>query len=247
MDHVTSLNCGHQRAYCSSPSWYISMENHGGMMMSKEENSWFVLQNSLEILPAETPGSKQEELAKGMRIQHCEVFLFILASVFLHTVKSYDMGPPALLPVGRKVSSGFLSTLQIHSLGRIWTREPWVQCLVLCHKCYSSRDRPMLDCSSVSDTKKVSRCWLNDGLRERREVWEEGEWVTFNKAAEDTGRQGFKVSVCFKLNHCGSVANTWSHTSVTCDGRWQTDNTRDRVVGFIPKPAGPKQWLGREG
>jgi hypothetical protein len=40
------------------------MENHGGTM-STEENS-FVHQNSLVILPAESPGSKQEEWAKGM-------------------------------------------------------------------------------------------------------------------------------------------------------------------------------------
>jgi hypothetical protein len=39
----------------------------------------------------------------------CEVFLFILASDFLHAVKSYDMGPTALLLLRRKVCCGFLS------------------------------------------------------------------------------------------------------------------------------------------
>jgi hypothetical protein len=29
-----SLNCGHQRAYCSSPMWYMSMENHGGIIFT---------------------------------------------------------------------------------------------------------------------------------------------------------------------------------------------------------------------
>jgi hypothetical protein len=33
-----------------------------------------------------------------MRIWPCKVFLFIPASAFLHAVKSYSMGPMALLP-----------------------------------------------------------------------------------------------------------------------------------------------------
>jgi hypothetical protein len=35
---VTSINCGHQWVYCSSPWWYIylSMENHCGMMSTGE-------------------------------------------------------------------------------------------------------------------------------------------------------------------------------------------------------------------
>jgi hypothetical protein len=39
----------------------MSMENHGGMMLA-EENSWFIHQSSLAILPLESLGSKQEEL-----------------------------------------------------------------------------------------------------------------------------------------------------------------------------------------
>jgi hypothetical protein len=46
---------------------------------------------------------------------------------FEHAVKSYDMGPSALVPVRRKVSCGFLSTLKIHRLCRVWTCDPWVQ------------------------------------------------------------------------------------------------------------------------
>jgi hypothetical protein len=44
-----------------------------------------------------------------------------------HAVKSYDMGPPGLVPVRRKMCCGFLSPLKIHRLGRVWTRNPWVQ------------------------------------------------------------------------------------------------------------------------
>jgi hypothetical protein len=34
------------------PRWCMSMENHGVVMMLTEENSWFVHQSSLAILPA---------------------------------------------------------------------------------------------------------------------------------------------------------------------------------------------------
>jgi hypothetical protein len=41
-----------------------------------------------------------------------EVFVFMLASDLLHAVKSYDMGPPALLPLQRKACCGFSVTLK---------------------------------------------------------------------------------------------------------------------------------------
>jgi hypothetical protein len=52
-----SLNCSHKRAYCSSPGRYKSMENHGGII-STRENNYFVHQSSLTIRPAELPSSK---------------------------------------------------------------------------------------------------------------------------------------------------------------------------------------------
>jgi hypothetical protein len=35
---TTSLNCGQQRAYFASPSWYMSMELHDGMISRKERS-----------------------------------------------------------------------------------------------------------------------------------------------------------------------------------------------------------------
>jgi hypothetical protein len=31
-----SLNCSHQQACCSSPRWYLSIESHGGMILTGE-------------------------------------------------------------------------------------------------------------------------------------------------------------------------------------------------------------------
>jgi hypothetical protein len=45
--------------------------------------------------------------------------IFDMSTDLLNAVKSYDMGPPALLPIRRKVSCGFLSPLKIHRLGRV--------------------------------------------------------------------------------------------------------------------------------
>jgi hypothetical protein len=47
--------------------------------------------------------------------------------VLLHAIKSYDVGPPALLSVRRKVCCGFLSPLKFHHLGRARTRNLWIQ------------------------------------------------------------------------------------------------------------------------
>jgi hypothetical protein len=54
---TTSLNCGHQRAYCSFPKWYMSMNNHGGMTLT-EENCRVFHQSFLEILLSELSDGK---------------------------------------------------------------------------------------------------------------------------------------------------------------------------------------------
>jgi hypothetical protein len=56
-DETTSLNCCQQRAYCSSLRWCMGMESYGEMIWTGE-NSWFIHQTSLAILPAESFSSK---------------------------------------------------------------------------------------------------------------------------------------------------------------------------------------------
>jgi hypothetical protein len=46
-----SMNCGHQRAHCLCPRWYTRIKNHGGMILTGE-NSRFLHQSSLPIIPA---------------------------------------------------------------------------------------------------------------------------------------------------------------------------------------------------
>jgi hypothetical protein len=102
----------------------MSMGSHGGMVttnyggkLSAEENC-FVQQSCLAFY-------QQSHLAagwgtgEGNSIWPCEVFLFILASDFLHAVKSYDTGPSVLLPLRMKACCGILSPLKIHFLNRL--------------------------------------------------------------------------------------------------------------------------------
>jgi hypothetical protein len=70
----------------------MSMEDHDEMM-STEENSYFVLQSSLEIISAESSGSKHEERAKRMMNLVLRSIFVYNCKWFLHAVKSYDMLP----------------------------------------------------------------------------------------------------------------------------------------------------------
>jgi hypothetical protein len=59
----------------------MSMKNHGGMMLT-EENNWFVQQSSQIILPAEPSGSKEAKRTKRM-------ITLALWGSHLHTLKEF--------------------------------------------------------------------------------------------------------------------------------------------------------------
>jgi hypothetical protein len=86
-DETMSLNRGHQRAYCSSPRWYMSIEKHGEMMMPAGNNSCFVHQSPLAILSAESSGSKYEKWTEEVRVLPCKHFVHT-CKWFLPAVKS---------------------------------------------------------------------------------------------------------------------------------------------------------------
>jgi hypothetical protein len=77
------------------------MENHGGVI-STEENSSFIHQNSLAVLPEKLSDSKQEEREKGNNEFGPSNILSTLASDLTHVVKFYDMGSTALLSPPKK-------------------------------------------------------------------------------------------------------------------------------------------------
>jgi hypothetical protein len=75
------LNCGHQRAYCSSPRSNMNMKNHDEMMTLTHKKSWLIQQSSLAILPAEKSGSKQEKGQKEWE--------FSPTNIYVHSCKWY--------------------------------------------------------------------------------------------------------------------------------------------------------------
>jgi hypothetical protein len=68
------------------------------------------------VLPAETSGKSRRN---GRRSENFAYQYLKYLSGFKHAVKSYDMEPPALLSIPRKVSCGFLSPFKILRLGRV--------------------------------------------------------------------------------------------------------------------------------
>jgi hypothetical protein len=68
---------------------------------------------------------EEEGMDEGVRI--LPISIWNTSRDLQYAVKSYDLGPPSLLPIQRNVCCGFLSPLKIHRFGRVWTREPWVQ------------------------------------------------------------------------------------------------------------------------
>jgi hypothetical protein len=64
---------------------------------------------ALEIIPAESSSSK---VGRNGEINYDDASSFILRRVLLHSVKSHDMGPAALLPLRKKACWGILSSLK---------------------------------------------------------------------------------------------------------------------------------------
>jgi hypothetical protein len=44
---------------------------------------------------------------------------YFSSDFFLHAIKSYNVGPPALFPLLRNACCGFLSSLKIHRLSQV--------------------------------------------------------------------------------------------------------------------------------
>jgi hypothetical protein len=89
-------------------------------------NSWFVHQSSLAVLPAAILQQTENGWSEWW-MWPCEVYLFILANSFLTCRKILRHGASGFTPPPRwKACTGFLSPLQTHRLGLVWTHEPWV-------------------------------------------------------------------------------------------------------------------------
>jgi hypothetical protein len=131
-DHVDGMRLRLWTATTNGPIVYPS----GGIWAWKTMVEWY-RQRKTSDSALELPGNPTSSRIVASRrsgwnkwwIRPWKVSLFIRSKWFLHTIKSYDMGPSNLLSLQRRVCCAFLSPLKMHGLFRVWTRDPWVQCL----------------------------------------------------------------------------------------------------------------------
>jgi hypothetical protein len=109
-----SQNRDHQRAYCSSPVWCVSMESHG-----EDDAGWRLLLTRQPELSGKGGG-----MDEGVRILPIQYLRYLKGSLTCSKMLRHGTSGFTSHP---KVCCGFLSPLKIHRLCRVWTRDPWVQ------------------------------------------------------------------------------------------------------------------------
>jgi hypothetical protein len=69
MSETMSLNCGHQRAYCSSPRWYVNMESNGGMILTGKTEELGEERAPVPLCPSQIPqGQTRASEMRGRRL-----------------------------------------------------------------------------------------------------------------------------------------------------------------------------------
>jgi hypothetical protein len=91
------------------------------MMVPAGDNNWLDHQSFLTVLPAETSGTSRRN---GQRVRIFSISIWNTSRDIQHAVKYYDMGPPPLPPIWRKVCCGFLSPLKNPSPRRGFNPRP---------------------------------------------------------------------------------------------------------------------------
>jgi hypothetical protein len=111
---LTSQNCGHHWPIVHPPGECECRSRWWCRLGITPNSCTRTLWQSYQQRHLKRVGGMDE----GMSISRISIFR--TSTDLLHAVKSYDMGPPALLPIRRKVCCGFLSPLKIHRLGRVY-------------------------------------------------------------------------------------------------------------------------------
>jgi hypothetical protein len=98
----------------------MSLENHGGMIWTGNTPDSFTraLWQSCQLSHLV---ANQEELGEGSDDFSLQSIFIHTSKGFLHAVKSYDMGPTALLPLRRNVCCGFLLSSAGFELSNLWS------------------------------------------------------------------------------------------------------------------------------
>jgi hypothetical protein len=93
---------------CSFPGWYMSTENHGGIISAGE--NWFVHQSCGTPISRDI-STNQEELGEGYDEFSLRNFCSYFEVIILHAAKSYSMGPTPLFRSEGRCVPGFVIVL----------------------------------------------------------------------------------------------------------------------------------------
>jgi hypothetical protein len=66
-DEAMSLNCGHQRVYCSSRKWYMSTESHGAIILTGENRITRIQTFPVPLSPPQIPHGVTRGVNSGLR------------------------------------------------------------------------------------------------------------------------------------------------------------------------------------
>jgi hypothetical protein len=127
------------------------------------------------------------------------------------------MGPPALLPIRRKLCCGFLAPLKIHRLCRVWTRYPWDPIATTVTTIPPRR----LD-ASISDTSMVftsAMLVLHIVIKQKLRVWSGLQWHGFHAKFLHNSSSVSPVETCGQTDGRHDQLNSF-FLYIFCKGSW---------------------------
>jgi hypothetical protein len=95
------------------------------VMIPAGDTSWLVHQSFLAVLPAETSATSRTNVRRSENFAYLYL-KYLTGSLTCRKILRHGTFP-LYFPSERKVCCRFASTLKIHRLGRVWTRDNWVQ------------------------------------------------------------------------------------------------------------------------
>jgi hypothetical protein len=105
--------------------WYVSVERHGGD--DYDDASWEKLLTRPPELSGNPTSRDTWERRKNRSSENFAYHYLWYVNWSLTCRKILRRGTSGFTSIRLKAFCGFLSPLKIHPLGRVWTRDPWVQ------------------------------------------------------------------------------------------------------------------------
>jgi hypothetical protein len=109
------LNCGHQLAYCSSPRWYMSMEKHGGIILTGEAKELREKPAPVPLFPPQIAHSVTRAWTRASTVKSLTAWAMARPKVQTCTLGCRLLISAALPVILVENLRGFLQFFQVHS------------------------------------------------------------------------------------------------------------------------------------